>query len=112
MNINDLTLGQVKELSRLFNKDEVMPHPYKIGKNYIIRTVTMIFVGTLKEVTPQELVLTDAAWIPETERYTDMLANGQVKKCEPFPNGNDVIIGRGALIDCCIWNNPLLRTQK
>src|SRR3990167_4090803 len=47
--------------------------PWKIGKCYLIRTVTMIDTGRLVEVTEQELVLEDAAWIADTGRFADAL---------------------------------------
>ena len=36
---------------------------WQIGKNYLIRTVTMIDTGRLVGITDHELVLEDAAWI-------------------------------------------------
>ena len=75
-------------------------HPFVIGAKYLIRTVTMIQTGKLVRVTQQELVLTDAAWIADTGRFSDALKSGDFSEVEPFPTG-DVIIGRGGLIDAC-----------
>jgi hypothetical protein len=72
--------------------------PWKIGKIYLIRTVTMIDTGRLVGVTPQELILTEAAWIPDTGRFADALDKLSFNEVEPFPNG-EVIIGRGSIID-------------
>jgi len=82
-----------------------------VGKNYVIRTVTMIQVGKLVDVTEQELVLEGAAWVAETDRYADFLSDGKVREVEPFPDGR-VIVGRGAVIDACEWKHDLLRKQK
>lgn len=87
-------------------------HPFEVGKNYIVRTVTMIYTGRLVEVWPQELVLVDAAWIPETERYMQFVETGAVKECEPYPENRRVSIGRGALCDATVLEKPLPRSQK
>ena len=45
-------------------------NPYNIGANYFIRTVTHHHTGKLVQVTSQELVLVDAAWIADDGRLT------------------------------------------
>lgn len=85
---------------------------YEVGQNYAIRTVTMIYTGRLVAVGPQELVLVDVSWIPETERFAQFVAKGQVRECEPYPEGKKVIIGRGSLLDACVLDAPLPREQK
>jgi len=71
---------------------------WKIGKCYLIRTVTMIQTGRLIKVTDKELVLEEAAWIADTGRFSDALVSLDFSEVEPFPDGF-VIIGRGAVID-------------
>jgi hypothetical protein len=97
MNINDLTIGEAKELSQMFLKCS-QNSPWVIGKAYLIRTVTMIQTGRLVAVTSQELVLEDAAWIADTGRFADAIKTGKFNEVEPFPDGQ-VIVGRGAVID-------------
>ncbi len=74
-------------------------HPFNIGKNYFIRTVTHHHTGTLVQVTSTELVLENAAWIADDGRLTDALKKGEFNEIEMFPAGSRVIIGRGSLID-------------
>lgn len=113
MNLNDLTIGQVKELMCLVGQQKQdCNHPYTIGKNYIVRTVTMIFTGRLVKVLPQELVMVDVSWIPETDRYMQFVEKGSVRECEPYPEGREVIIGRGAVLDAVILEVSLPRSQK
>lgn len=82
-----------------------------LGKNVLIRTVTMIQVGTLVGIGEQELVLRDAAWVADTGRFADVLKGTiKPKEVEPWPDGN-VIVGRGAVIDACLWTGDLLRSQ-
>ncbi len=71
-----------------------------IGKNYLIRTVTMIDAGVLVEVGEHELVLEKAVWIADTGRFTQGLASCEFSEVELFPAGR-VIIGRGSIIDAC-----------
>ena len=114
MNIDDLTLGQIKEINSLTQNNHInnsSDHRFKIGEAYLIRTVTMIDVGRLEWVGDKELVLTSAAWIADTARFNECLTTGKVNECEPFPDG-EVIIGRGSIIDAVIWANPLPREVK
>jgi hypothetical protein len=90
--------------------DEAMDHPYKLGKVYLIRTVTMIQTGRLVHVTPQELVLEDAAWIADTGRFADALKACEFDEVEPFPDGQ-VIVGRGAIVDA-VQIRDVQRVQK
>ena len=101
MNINELTIGQAKELAALFGAGGSVQHehPFNVGKNYFLRTVTHHHTGTLVRVTEHELVLKNAAWIADDGRLTDSLKSGEFNEVEMFPVGSEVIIGRGSLID-------------
>lgn len=70
----------------------------EIEKIYAIRTVTMIYTGRLKKVNKQELLIDEAAWIPDTERWADFVSTGAHKEAEPYTK--PVVIGRGAILDC------------
>lgn len=82
---------------------------WKIGANYLIRTVTMIDTGRLVAVTDKELLLEDAAWIADTGRFADALTTSSFQEVEPFPFGQ-VIVGRNSIIDAVEIKN-LPRTQ-
>lgn len=114
MNINELTIGQAKELAQLFSQSPTqhVHHSYPVGKNVIVRTVTMIYTGKLVDVTATDLVLVDCSWIPETDRFMQFVAEGKVKECEPYPDGLPVYINRGALLDLCELRKDLPRSQK
>lgn len=113
MNIEELTLGQIRELQAISIGASVQhPSKYPVGRNVIVRTVTMIYTGKLQEVTATDLVLIDCSWIPETERFMQFVANGAVKECEPYPDGLPVFINRGALLDMCELTKSLPRSQK
>lgn len=104
INIDDLTLGQLKEIAAQFNQQSPIqkdaPSPFwEIGKPYLIRTVTMIDAGTLVTVTEHEIVLRDAIWIADTGRFSAALYSCEFSEVEPFPEGL-TIINRGSVIDC------------
>lgn len=86
--------------------------PFKVGKNYFIRTVTMIVTGKLKAVYDNELVLTEASWIADTGRYTQAVASGDFDEVEPYPDKAELIVGRGSIIDALAVSWKLPREQK
>jgi hypothetical protein len=112
MNIDDLTVKEIKHIQSLLKASPEGGHPYRIGKNYFIRTVTHHFTGKLIKVTAKELVLENAAWIADDGRFHEALTSGQLKEIEPFPDGAEVILGRGSLIDAVEWSHELPRAVK
>jgi hypothetical protein len=101
MKIDELTIGEARQLASMFASQSLpadVVGPWEIGKNYLIRTVTMIDTGKLVAVGPQELVLESAAWIADTGRFTGALQTCVFGEVEPFPQGR-LIIGRGSVVD-------------
>ena len=113
INIEELTIKQARELSAIFGdgQNKTNDHPFEIGANYFIRTVTHHHTGKLVCVTATELVITDAAWIADDGRLTDSLKTGNFNEVEMFPPNSQVIIGRGSLIDAVKVSN-IATSQK
>lgn len=111
MNIDNLTYAEMKQVVALFTGASAAPAPYEIGANYLIRTVTMTLTGRVVSVGPQEIVLTDAAWIADTGRYANAIASAEFSEVEPYPDGQPVIVGRASVIDAT-QIKALPRTQK
>ncbi len=111
LNIDNLTVKEIKQIQSLLksSKDDV-GHPYQVGQNYFIRTVTHYYTGKLIRVTAKELVLENAAWIADTGRFHDALKTGKLNEVEPFED--DVVVGRGAVVDAVKWKHELPRVQK
>lgn len=123
MNIDKLTLGELKELFGIFSGNSVLAQvlttqdvpdqsgPWVVGKNYFIRTVIMHLTGTLKSVSEHELVLSDAAWIASSGRLSEFLENPEcaAKEVELF-NG-DAIVGRGAIVDATVIKKIANKTK-
>lgn len=113
LNIDELTLGQIKQLKSHYgtsSNTNGIPHPYKIGQAYLIRTVTHYYTGILECIYEHELVLSKAAWIADTGRYYSALNGGELSEVEPIIG--PAIIGRGGLIDAVEWPNKLPEKQK
>ena len=101
MKIDELTIGEARQLASMFSTQTIpsdVSGPWEIGKNYLIRTVTMIDTGKLVSVGQTELVLESAAWVADTGRFSGALQSCNFNEVEPFPEGK-LIIGRGSVID-------------
>jgi hypothetical protein len=97
--IDEITISEAREIAALFGSKSASENPFNIGANYFIRTVTHHHTGKLVQVTSQELVLENAAWIADDGRLTGALSTCEFNEVEMFPPGNRVIIGRGSIID-------------
>ncbi|WP_299079001.1 hypothetical protein [uncultured Paraglaciecola sp.] len=112
MDINQLTIGQIKEIQSICVGEMKNKSTYPVGANVIVRTVTMIYTGKLKQVTDTDFILNECSWIPETGRYMNFVAEGKVNECEPYPEELDVFVNRGSLLDICEMKTSLPRSQK
>jgi hypothetical protein len=100
INIEELTIGQLREITAMLGNKQNQEHHYPIGKNVFIRTVTHHHTGKLIAVTSQELVLENAAWIADDGKFSTSLAKCEFAEVEMFPANSRVIVGRGGIIDC------------
>lgn len=112
MNINDLTIGQVKELTGLLSGNASCGSPWKIGQGYFIRTVTMSYTGRLTAVHEHELELSEACWIADSGRFHKALAGEWDSNAEHEPFPMPIVIGRGAIIDACPLSCELPKVVK
>lgn len=85
--------------------------PLRVANNVLIRSVTHYYTGRVEVLDAHEIVLSSAAWIPDTGRFYDALKSGQLNEVEPFPYGV-ASVGRGAVIDTSDWLHELPRTRK
>lgn len=91
-------------------KPEVSVPPFGIGEAVIVRTVTLYYTGRITRTTPGFVVLTDAAWIADTGRWSTAMASGVLGEIEPYPG--EVAVSLGAVIDVAPWPHPLPRDAK
>jgi len=111
MNIDEMTIGEMKEIMNMMGKQSAPVSPYVVGKAYLFRLVTNYWTGRVVSVGDQEIVIEDAAWIADTGRFEKALSTGELSEVEPVVQGT-AILGRGAVVDCCEWTHPLSRSVK
>lgn len=109
ININELTLGQIKEIANLTGSG-TQPTPFKVGKAYLIRTVTMAHTGRVSAIIGGFLVLDDAAWIADTGRFNEAISKGTLNEIEPIEG--PLIVSLGSIVDASEWNHVLPKGVK
>ena len=117
LNIDELTVGQLKEITRLAGctakarKGKSVPLPFKPGDAVIFRTVTMIDLGKVVSIGRDFVVLTDGGWVASTGRFSEMLKSGtldEFERCDlPW-----FLVGRGAICDAFPWIHPMPKATK
>ena len=111
MDIDSLTIAQAREIRNALGNKTLSNHPYEIGENYFIQTVTHYYTGRLIQVLQNELILEEASWIADTGRFKEFIQDGKFNEVEPYPSGK-LIIGRGSLVQAFEWTHKLPRDQK
>lgn len=69
------------------------------GKKVFIRTVTYYYTGEVVKVTGKEIILTRAAWIASSGRFTQAVDTAEFDEVEVFPQHEAVLINREAVVD-------------
>jgi hypothetical protein len=100
INIDDLTLGQIKQIQLMTGKSQDCESAFLVGEKYFIRTATYHVTGQIIKITPSELVLSDAAWIADSGRFSNALKTCSFLEVEPYHN--PVIVSRLAIIDATV----------
>ena len=113
MNIEELTIGEARQLAALFQAPKTECTDFWVpGKDYFLRTVTHHFTGKYVGFNGYELVFTSVAWIPDDGRFAAAMKSGDFSEVEPFPDGQSVAIGRASLIDATQISFGLPRSQR
>ena len=73
----------------------------EVGKNYLFRTVTMMYSGQLVEEQDDRFVIAKCAWIAETTRWSDCLKDSKFKEVEPYPSDKMVMVFKSGMLDIC-----------
>ena len=115
MNIEDLTVKQIREVARLVGCASPGANSGPgggpvVGTKVFIRTVTHYYTGRVSCVDDFGITLDEAAWVADTGRFADALKSGTLKEVEPFPSS--VTVAKGAIVDFCSWDHELPRAQK
>lgn len=110
MNINDMTIGQGKELVAMFGSTQQLgmkPVPFEVGKAYFFRTVTYHFTGRITSIVGDFLVLEEAAWIGDSGRFAYAMKSGKLEEVEPFPQDAPVLLNWTTITDAVEWAHAL-----
>lgn len=83
---------------------------FPFGGSVAVRTVTHYYTGRVHGVHGNFLILEDAAWIPDTGRWSTFLSAGTANEIEPYPE--NVAIALGAIIDATPWPHTLPSAVK
>ena len=110
MNIDELTIGQLKEIAKLTGQQKKASAPVEIGKAYLFRTVTHIEVGRVISMDGDFITIEDASWIADTGRYHDCLTKGVFNEVEPYPSTST--LNSGSFINFAPWDHALPKEQK
>lgn len=87
------------------------PTPFEIGKNYLVRTVTMVDVGRVTRVIGNFIVMENASWIADTGRFYECLERtGVFNEVEPFKH--PIYLNVNAIIDATPWPYDLPSEPK
>jgi hypothetical protein len=85
-------------------------YPFVVGESYFIRTVTYHMTGRVKQIVGHFLVLEDAAWIAEGERFMQAINEGKLNEVEPVKT--KVLLNIETITDAFPWIHHLPRDQK
>jgi hypothetical protein len=113
MNTDDLTIGQVKEISKMIGIGSDNKYKFITGQKICIRGVTMIYTGIVEEDYDDFVTLSKACWIADTGRWSKFLENPveTVKESEMYPNGSVIPVSKGIITDVCIIGHIVLETK-
>ena len=107
----NLTNEQLERV-RKFLEDEVKKYSALddyVGHNVFIRTVTMYYTGHVEKISGKFMILSGAAWVADTGRFSDALKTGNVSEVEPM---GDTMVNIDSIIDISSWRSNLLIVQK
>lgn len=111
MNIESMTVAQIKEIQSVFRGGGKSFQPLvDVGKKVFIRTVTHHYTGECIACNREWLELKDAAWIADDGRFNNFLKTGAANEIEPFED--NVRIPIGGILDVTEWKHALPRTVK
>jgi hypothetical protein len=116
INMNEITInGKVyMEKSTIPVTQFIQPEGefFILGNNYYIRTVTFHYTGTIVGINDKEILLSNAAWIADSGRWTQAIGQGFLDEVEPYPDDVIIIVNRQALCDASPWKHKLPRVQQ
>ena len=108
-----LTEEQYAKVEHLLNQEEEKQSVLKklddfIGKSFFFRTVTYHVLGKVTGRIGHILLLEEASWIPDTDRFMDFIKNGSLNEVEPLGDWN---VNLDSVTDFGRWIHELPKEQ-
>lgn len=85
---------------------------FKSKKVYLVRTVTMYYVGEFVKLEGDYLIFTKCSWIADTGRFSDAVKTASFNEVEPYPEESLVAVNRQAMLDAVEIQCKLPLSQK
>jgi len=105
MKIDDLTIGEAKELAGMFGSNKSCSETLtKIGDKVFIRTLTYHYTGKVVKDTGVYVELSDCCWIADSGRFYTAISKGELKEVEPIGIAK---ILYSNIVDCIEWKHDL-----
>ena len=98
LSLNNEPIGLTGEVT--VPENGIIPSFLTVGRQYIFRTVTMIYVGTLVRFDNNCAVITNAAWVAETaDRWHKFVKGVTGKEVEAYDDGQEVLVFFGPCLE-------------
>ncbi len=112
MNLDNLTLGEIKEISSLLGKQNTScTKPLtKIGDKVFIRTLTYHYIGEVVEETAEAIILDKTVWVADSGRFTEAIAEGSLNEFEIIGLITPII--KNNMVDIIPWNHDIPTQRK
>jgi len=113
MDINKLTIGEVKEIAKMVGCDSTMKvaeSPIEIGEKLFFRTVTYHLLGEVEEIHGNWVLLKKCCWVADSGRWHTALADGELSEVEMC--GDYCWVNLDTVTDIHPWNHKLPTKSK
>lgn len=116
MNVDNLTLGQIKELSKYLPKQgtEAPSQGFEVGKRYFVRTVTFHYLGEVVEIHSRCVIMKNVTWVADDGRFNKAMKGEWDSQAEhePYPGATRVGLFYSAMVDAAEWQHDLITVVK
>lgn len=82
----------------------------QVGDKVLIRTVLFHHIGRIESIDETDIILGEASWLAESERFGETLRTGAVRELEALPDGCGV--RQSSIIDWFPWTHELPTESK
>src|SRR5512146_745928 len=105
MKIDDLTIGEMRQLVSMLMLGKANECPFVIGKSYFVRLATYHVLGTVDRIVGDFVVLKagTASWIADSGRFQQAIDDGKLNEVEPV--GTEIFFNMNNVIDVYPWEH-------